>query len=235
MSAEFWNYVTNHHLDVFVFVAMCVMFFSCLLLTILFFVFKQNYKCKQQKTESKLFEAERKQQETESKLLEAERKQQEAESKLLEAKRKQQEAESKLLEAKRKQQETEGKLLEAKRKQQEIAQQFQQARKKLFESEKLRFSMVGIPGDEYWKSAISKYEIFRTYDDFNDESKMKRQAIALQIFKMPNKEFTKAELYKQFKQLYKDYIGILPGYDVMKPAKEYILKSIYTELYFSVS
>ena len=221
MSAEFWNYVTNHHLDVFVFVAMCVMFFSCLLLTILFFVFKQNYKCKQQKTESKL--------------LEAERKQQEAESKLLEAKRKQQEAESKLLEAKRKQQETEGKLLEAKRKQQEIAQQFQQARKKLFESEKLRFSMVGIPGDEYWKSAISKYEIFRTYDDFNDESKMKRQAIALQIFKMPNKEFTKAELYKQFKQLYKDYIGILPGYDVMKPAKEYILKSIYTELYFSVS
>ena len=221
MSAEFWNYVTNHHLDVFVFVAMCVMFFSCLLLTILFFVFKQNYKCKQQKTESKLFEAERKQQETESKLLEAERKQQEAESKLLEAKRKQQE--------------TEGKLLEAKRKQQEIAQQFQQARKKLFESEKLRFSMVGIPGDEYWKSAISKYEIFRTYDDFNDESKMKRQAIALQIFKMPNKEFTKAELYKQFKQLYKDYIGILPGYDVMKPAKEYILKSIYTELYFSVS
>ncbi len=193
MSAEFWNYVTNHHLDVFVFVAMCVMFFSCLLLTILFFVFKQNYKCKQQ------------------------------------------EAESKLLEAKRKQQETEGKLLEAERKQQEIYQQFQQARKKLFESEKLRFSMVGIPGDEYWRSAISKYEIFRTYDDFNDESKMKRQAIALQIFKMPNKEFTKAELYKQFKQLYKDYIGILPSYDVMKSAKEYILKSIYTELYFSVS
>ncbi len=193
MSAEFWNYVTNHHLDVFVFVAMCVMFFSCLLLTILFFVFKQNYKCKQQETEGKLLEAERKQQEAESKLLEAERKQQ------------------------------------------EINQQFQQARKKLFESEKLRFSMVGIPGDEYWKSAISKYEIFRTYDDFNDESKMKRQAIALQIFKMPNKEFTKAELYKQFKQLYKDYIGILPGYDVMKPAKEYILKSIYTELYFSVS
>lgn len=193
MSAEFWNYVTNHHLDVFVFVAMCVMFFSCLLLTILFFVFKQNYKCKQQ------------------------------------------EAESKLLEAKRKQQETEGKLLEAERKQQEIYQQFQQARKKLFESEKLRFSMVGIPGDEYWRSAISKYEIFRTYDDFNDESKMKRQAIALQIFKMQNKEFTKAELYKQFKQLYKDYIGILPSYDVMKSAKEYILKSIYTELYFSVS
>lgn len=193
MSAEFWNYVTNHHLDVFVFVAMCVMFFSCLLLTILFFVFKQNYKCKQQKTESKL------------------------------------------LEAKRKQQEAEGKLLEAERKQQEIDQQFQQARKKLFESEKLRFSMVGIPGDEYWRSAISKYEIFRTYDDFNDESKMKRQAIALQIFKMPNKEFTKAELYKQFKQLYKDYIGILPSYDVMKSAKEYILKSIYTELYFSVS
>ena len=193
MSAEFWNYVTNHHLDVFVFVAMCVMFFSCLLLTILFFVVKQNYK--------------RKQQETEGKLLEAERKQQEAE----------------------------GKLLEAERKQQEIDQQFQQARKKLFESEKLRFSMVGIPGDEYWRSAISKYEIFRTYDDFNDESKMKRQAIALQIFKMPNKEFTKAELYKQFKQLYKDYIGILPSYDVMKSAKEYILKSIYTELYFSVS
>lgn len=193
MSAEFWNYVTNHHLDVFVFVAMCVMSFSCLLLTILFFVFKQNYKCKQQKTESKLLEAERKQQEAESKLLEAERKQQ------------------------------------------EIDQQFQQARKKLFESEKLRFSMVGIPGDEYWRSAISKYEIFRTYDDFNDESKMKRQAIALQIFKMPNKEFTKAELYKQFKQLYKDYIGILPSYDVMKSAKEYILKSIYTELYFSVS
>ena len=179
MSAEFWNYVTNHHLDVFVFVAMCVMFFSCLLLTILFFVFKQNYK--------------------------------------------------------RKQLETEGKLLEAERKQQEIDQQFQQTRKKFFESEKLRFSRVGIPGDEYWGSAISKYEIFRTYDDFNDESKMKRQAIALQIFKMPDKEFTKAELYKQFKQLYKDYIGILPGYDVMKPAKEYILKSIYTELYFSVS
>ena len=193
MSAEFWNYVTNHHLDVFVFVAMCVMFFSCLLLTILFFVFKQNYKCKQQETEGKLLEAERKQQELKSKLLEAERKQQ------------------------------------------EIDQQFQQTRKKLFESEKLRFSRVGIPGDEYWGSAISKYEIFRTYDDFNDESKMKRQAIALQIFKMPNKEFTKAELYKQFKQLYKDYIGILPGYDVMKPAKEYILKSIYTELYFSVS
>ena len=193
MSAEFWNYVTNHHLDVFVFVAMCVMFFSCLLLTILFFVFKQNYKCKQQETEGKLLEAERKQQEAESKLLEAERKQQ------------------------------------------EIDQQFQQTRKKLFESEKLRFSMVGIPGDEYWRSAISKYEIFRTYDDFNDESKMKRQAIALQIFKMPNKEFTKAELYKQFKQLYKDYIGILPSYDVMKSAKEYILKSIYTELYFSVS
>ena len=193
MSAEFWNYVTNHHLDVFVFVAMCVMFFSCLLLTILFFVFKQNYKCKQQETEGKLLEAERKQQEAESKLLEAERKQQ------------------------------------------EINQQFQQTRKKFFESEKLRFSRVGIPGDEYWESAISKYEIFRTYDDFNDESKMKRQAIALQIFKMPNKEFTKAELYKQFKQLYKDYIGILPGYDVMKPAKEYILKSIYTELYFSVS
>lgn len=193
MSAEFWNYVTNHHLDVFVFVAMCVMFFSCLLLTILFFVFKQNYKCKQQETEGKLLEAERKQQEAESKLLEAERKQQ------------------------------------------EIDQQFQQARKKLFESEKLRFSMVGIPGDEYWRSAISKYEIFRTYDDFNDESKMKRQAIALQIFKMPNKEFTKAELYKQFKQLYKDYIGILPSYDVMKSAKEYILKSIYTELYFSAS
>lgn len=193
MSAEFWNYVTNHHLDVFVFVAMCVMFFSCLLLTILFFVFKQNYKCKQQETEGKLLEAERKQQEAESKLLEAERKQQ------------------------------------------EINQQFQQTRIKLFESEKLRFSRVGIPGDEYWESAISKYEIFRTYDDFNDESKMKRQAIALQIFKMPNKEFTKAELYKQFKQLYKDYIGILPGYDVMKPAKEYILKSIYTELYFSVS
>ena len=207
MSAEFWNYVTNHHLDVFVFVAMCVMFFSCLLLTILFFVFKQNYKCKQQETEGKLLEAERKQQETEGKLLEAERKQQEAESK----------------------------LLEAERKQQEINQQFQQTRIKLFESEKLRFSRVGIPGDEYWESAISKYEIFRTYDDFNDESKMKRQAIALQIFKMPNKEFTKAELYKQFKQLYKDYIGILPGYDVMKPAKEYILKSIYTELYFSVS
>ena len=207
MSAEFWNYVTNHHLDVFVFVAMCVMFFSCLLLTILFFVFKQNYKCKQQKTESKLLEAERKQQEDESKLLEAKRKQQEAESK----------------------------LLEAERNQQEIDQQFQQARKKLFESEKLRFSMVGIPGDEYWRSAISKYEIFRTYDDFNDESKMKRQAIALQIFKMPNKEFTKAELYKQFKQLYKDYIGILPSYDVMKSAKEYILKSIYTELYFSAS
>ena len=193
MSAEFWNYVTNHHLDVFVFVAMCVMFFSCLLLTILFFVFKQNYKRKQQETEGKLLEAERKQQEAESKLLEAERKQQ------------------------------------------EIDQQFQQTRKKLFESEKLRFSMVGIPGDEYWRSAISKYEIFRTYDDFNDESKMKRQAIALQIFKMPNKEFTKAELYKQFKQLYKDYIGILPSYDVMKSAKEYILKSIYTELYFSVS
>lgn len=193
MSAEFWNYVTNHHLDVFVFVAMCVMFFSCLLLTILFFVFKQNYKCKQQETEGKLLEAERKQQEAESKLLEAERKQQ------------------------------------------EIDQQFQQTRIKLFESEKLRFSRVGIPGDEYWESAISKYEIFRTYDDFNDESKMKRQAIALQIFKMPNKEFTKAELYKHFKQLYKDYIGILPGYDVMKPAKEYILKSIYTELYFSVS
>lgn len=193
MSAEFWNYVTNHHLDVFVFVAMCVMFFSCLLLTILFFVFKQNYKCKQQETEGKLLDAERKQQEAESKLLEAERKQQ------------------------------------------EIDQQFQQTRKKLFESEKLRFSRVGIPGDEYWESAISKYEIFRTYDDFNDESKMKRQAIALQIFKMPNKEFTKAELYKQFKQLYKDYIGILPGYDVMKPAKEYILKSIYTELYFSIS
>lgn len=193
MSAEFWNYVTNHHLDVFVFVAMCVMFFSCLLLTILFFVFKQNYKRKQQETEGKLLEAERKQQEAESKLFEAERKQQ------------------------------------------EIDQQFQQTRIKLFESEKLRFSRVGIPGDEYWGSAISKYEIFRTYDDFNDESKMKRQAIALQIFKMPNKEFTKAELYKQFKQLYKDYIGILPGYDVMKPAKEYILKSIYTELYFSVS
>lgn len=193
MSAEFWNYVTNHHLDVFVFVAMCVMFFSCLLLTILFFVFKQNYKRKQLETESKLLEAERKQQEAESKILEAERKQQ------------------------------------------EIDQQFQQTRKKFFESEKLRFSRVGIPGDEYWRSAISKYEIFRTYDDFNDESKMKRQAIALQIFKMPNKEFTKAELYKQFKQLYKDYIGILPGYDVMKPAKEYILKSIYTELYFSVS
>ena len=191
----------------------------------------ERLEAERKKQEAERLEAERKKQEAER--LEAERKKQEAER--LEAERKKQEAER--LEAERKKQEAE--RLEAERKKQE-AERLEAVRKRLAAEQKPKTEPISQEVkkscEDYWKFALSEYRNFRTHKGDNAADRAARKEIAMSILKLTNGEFTKTELYEQFKQMYRTYVHPLQkeaSYRQELEQKDEALRTAYEELFFT--
>ena len=258
--AELFNFVTSHPWGAFLGGAICVIGIIGLLAVVL----NQHIEAQRKQQEAERLEAERKKQEAEhleaerkkqeAERLEAERKKQEAErleaerqkqeAERLEAERKKQEAER--LEAARKKQEAERKKqeaerLEAERKKQE-AERLEAARKRLAaEEQKPKTEPISQEVkkscEDYWKFALSEYRKLKTHKGDNASDIAARKEIAMGILKLTSGEFTKTELYEQFKQMYRTYVHPLQKENgklssLEQKDRDDVLRTAYEELYF---